>query len=78
MTQVESEPRAVIVLITDDRVIPIGRIGSTTPCDLGLIDWLLRLQLAASRLGWSIRLTETHPELRELVGFVGVTDRFGL
>jgi hypothetical protein len=77
MTDADDEPRAVIVLVVRDREIPLGTIDPGIRCDLGLIDTILRLRLAATRLGWSIRVTHADDELRELVELVGLTDCFG-
>ena len=42
--------------------------------DLGTIDALARLQLAARRLGLDVRLRDVSPELCELIDFVGLAD----
>jgi hypothetical protein len=42
-------------------------------CDLGFVEGLLRVQLTARRFGWSIKLREVQPDLRELVELVGLT-----
>ena len=41
---------------------------------LGAVDQLARLQLAARRLGCSIRLRDACPELWELVDLLGLTE----
>lgn len=43
-------------------------------CDLRTVDDLLRLRLAAARLGLSIRVTGVDDRLRELVELVGLAD----
>ena len=40
--------------------------------DLGLVDALARLKLAARRLGWSMRVCEPSVELAELLDLVGL------
>lgn len=53
-------------------VLPEG----TRP-DLGGVDALARLQLAARRLGWSIRLCTVCPRLGEVVDLAGLADVLG-
>ena len=45
--------------------------------DLGTVDALARLQLAARRLGLELRLCRAPPELVELVHFVGLGEVLG-
>ena len=54
------------------REVPLGWIGHGRPCDLGLIDELAHIQLAARRHGWSLRLRRTSPELAELLALTGL------
>jgi hypothetical protein len=68
----------VILLVTGERELLLGSIGPAVRCDLGLIDAILRLRLAALRLGWAIRLTDVDRDLGELVGLVGLDDCLGL
>jgi ABC-type transporter Mla MlaB component len=44
------------------------------PVDAVCVDALARLQLAARRTGCQVRLRNASDELRELVGFMGLTD----
>ena len=44
------------------------------PADAVTVDALARLQLAARRYGWSVRLLHASPELHELVSFMGLTE----
>ena len=67
-------PNAIAVLLRDDRRVVLGPIDDGQRCGLGLIDELLRLQLALLRLGWQLRLEAVQPELRELFELVGLTD----
>jgi hypothetical protein len=46
--------------------------------DLAGVDALARLQLAARRLGWSIRLCTVCPRLGEVVDLAGLADVLGL
>ena len=68
-------PRAVVVLEQDGRDVLLGDVDHSARCDLGLVEDLLRLQLHARRLGWTIRITEVQPRLRELFELVGLTER---
>lgn len=53
--------------------VVVGRMVGRRP-DLALLDALARLQLAARRLGCSIRLRNPCPELCELLDLVGLAD----
>ncbi len=68
----DSDPPAVIVLQCDGRDIVLGPLAIQDRCDIGLVERILRLQLSARRMGWSIRLVDVPLELRELVEFVGL------
>ena len=46
--------------------------------DLGTVESLARLQLAARRCGLELRLTDVPAELEELITFVGLADALGL
>jgi hypothetical protein len=46
--------------------------------DLGTVDALARLRLAARRSGLELRLTRVPEELRELITFVGLAEVLGL
>ncbi len=49
-------------------------MGGVTDPDLATVDALARLQLAARRLGRSIRLRHASRELRELLSLAGLSD----
>lgn len=66
----------MVVLVVGDRELPLRRVGPATRCHLGLVDDLLRLRLAAVRSGWAIKLSDVHPDLRELFELVGLGDCF--
>lgn len=63
------------MLVQGQREVLLGTVDRTTRCDLGLVDDLLRLQLIARRMGWSIRITDVRSDLRELFELVGLVDR---
>jgi ABC-type transporter Mla MlaB component len=71
----EQAPRAVVVLQQDGHDVVLGSVDRADRCDLGLVDDLLRLQLAAERFGWSLRITQVRADLRELFELVGLADR---
>ena len=74
MDAAPDRPRAVVVLVRDDGgEVLLGPVHAPGRCDLGFVDDLLRVQLAARRFGWSIKLREVQPDLRELVELVGLT-----
>jgi hypothetical protein len=78
MTQAKTTPDAVIVLVVDGRELPIAAVRATTPGDLQLVDQLARLFLRAARMGWTIRLTDLRPDLRDVVELAGLGECFGL
>lgn len=69
---------ATVTLVRGDREVRLGRVGGGARCDLGLVDRLLRLQLAARRLGWSVRLDDVRDDLRALLVLVGLADALAL
>lgn len=78
---VPDEGSTAVVLRLDDGVeVVIGHVDDERP-GLDLVDRLARLQLAARRLGWVIRLRHPHDrrcrltELLELVGLDVVLGR---
>jgi len=66
-------PRAVVVLRRDGEDVLLGPVYGPDRCDLGFVEDLLRVQLAARRFGWSIELRDVQPDLRELIELVGLT-----
>jgi anti-anti-sigma regulatory factor len=74
MAGADEGQRAVVVLVEDGREVVLGSIGDTIRCDLALVDELLKLQLITKRLGWTIRIVDVRPELRELFDLVGLTE----
>lgn len=64
----------MIVLVAGDHSTTLATIGPEVRCDLKLVDDILRLRLTATRLGWSLRLTDVEEPLRELMELVGLGD----
>ena len=67
-------PAAVAVLRRDDGEVILGPVYGPECSDLALVDDLLRVQLAARRFGWCIRLHQVRDDLRELLELTGVTE----
>jgi ABC-type transporter Mla MlaB component len=73
-----SEPergRAVVLLCQDGREVELDGVDRPDRCNLGLVEDLLRLQLHARRLGWSIRVVEVRADVLELFELVGLVDQ---
>jgi hypothetical protein len=71
-------PRAVVVLRRDGEDVLLGPVYGPDRCDLGFVEDLLRVQLAARRFGWVIELRDVRDDLRELIEMVGLgTDLVG-
>lgn len=51
---------------------------SDTTVDVRLVDALARLQIAAKRFGWTMRVRDADAELVELVELVGLTEVLAL
>jgi hypothetical protein len=45
---------------------------ATEPADLAMVDGLLRILVAARRVGWAVRVDGATEDLRELFGFLGL------
>ena len=68
----------MVVLRRDGEDVLLGPVYGPDRCDLGFVEDLLRVQLAARRFGWTIRLVEVRDDLRELIEMVGLgTDLVG-
>lgn len=65
MEEGDERPRAVVLLLRDGQEVLLGPVYGPDRCNLGFVEGLLRVQLAARRFGWLIRLTEVRPDLRE-------------
>ena len=66
--------RDVVLVLDDDVEVVLWRMDGLSGPDLGLVDRLARLQLAARRLGYAIRLRNPCDELRALLDLVGLSD----
>jgi hypothetical protein len=66
-------PRAVVLLCRDGEDLLLGPVYGADRCDLGFVEDLLRVQLAARRFGWTIKLRQVREDLRELIELVGLT-----
>jgi hypothetical protein len=65
---------ALVVVVDDGTEMVVGHMGACRP-DIGCIDALARLQLAARRCGWALVVRDPHPQLGpllELCGLAGV------
>jgi hypothetical protein len=66
-------PRAVVVLrLGGGGAVTLGTVDRAVPCDLDLVERLLRLQLVAKRAGWAVELLVVCPELRRLFDVAGL------
>jgi hypothetical protein len=71
-------PTATLVVIVDDGTeLVVGRMGPERP-DLGCVNALARLQLAARRCGWTLVVRDPHPLLGGLLELVGLDGVVGL
>lgn len=68
----DDRPTAVVYLLRDGEEHLLGPVYGPCSCDLGFVEDLVRVQLAARRFGWSIRLVDVRPDLLELVELVGL------
>ena len=62
----------MVVLVRGDAEVASWPLAGCGPPDLALVDELARLQLAARRLGYSIRLRGACLELSKLLDLVGL------
>ena len=67
----------MVVLRRDGEDVLLGPVYGPDRCDLGFVEDLLRVQLAARRFGWTIRLVEVREDLRELIDLVGLSPDLG-
>jgi hypothetical protein len=70
-------PTIVVIVVDDGTEIVVGRVDART-ADLELVDALARLQLAARRHGWALRLRDVAEELQALLEFLGLADVLAL
>ena len=59
------------------RAVVVCDAGSITDPDLGTVDALARLRLAARRAGYELRLARVPPQLTELVDLAGLSTALG-
>jgi hypothetical protein len=69
--------RAEVVLVRDGGELTRFPLLVRDAVDLGLVDQLARLQLAARRLGCAIQLRDACPELLDLLDLVGLRVEVG-
>jgi hypothetical protein len=62
-----------VVLVRGDVEVASWPLAAATPTDLSVVDHVARLQLAARRLGCSIRLRDACGQLWELLDLAGLT-----
>ncbi len=63
---------AIVVLVRGNAAVAAWPLPAPSRPDLSSVDELARLQVAALRLGCSIRLRDPSPELSQLLDLVGV------
>lgn len=68
---------AIVVVVGDGREVAIARVADLGRPDLAAIDAIARLQLAARRQGWEVRLSGTCRELGELLDLAGLAEVLG-
>jgi hypothetical protein len=77
MLEVAGDGLRVVVLVLDGDVeVVLWRMDGMSDPDLRVVDALARLQLAARRVGGSIRLRNPCERLRALLEVAGLTDVF--
>lgn len=67
-------PRSLVLVIDGGAEVTLWRGEAPPHADLPLVEDLLRLQLAARRRGWRVRLDNPCPQLLELLDLVGLAD----
>lgn len=73
MTAPDRVTLALVTLVHGDTEVPFGRVVGRDP-DLAVVNALARLQLAAGRVGCSIRLRAVCSHLDELIALAGLTE----
>jgi hypothetical protein len=63
-----------VVLVRGDAEVASWAIPAGQNLDLSMVDYLARLQLAARRVGCSLRLRDSPSRLRELLDLAGLSD----
>jgi hypothetical protein len=67
-----------MALVSDGREMSLGCVDREGDCPLRELDRILRLTLAAHRLGCDVRVVSLHRDLRNLAELAGVTEVLGL
>jgi hypothetical protein len=67
----------LVVVVDDGTEMVVGHMGPERP-DLGCVNRLARLQLAARRCGWTLVVRDPHPSLAGLLELVGLGGVVGL
>jgi hypothetical protein len=70
----QGDPAAIVALCRGDAELASWPLAGSGPADLAVVDELARLQLAARRMGYSIRLRDACVALLELLDLVGLGD----
>ena len=70
-------PGTIVQIVDGDTTVATWRLPGRGRLDLGLVDALARLHLAARRQGWTVNLAEVDPELDALLGFTGLAEVLG-
>ena len=68
------DPTPCVVLVRGDAEVACWPLPAGRHPDISLVDQLARLQLAARRLGYMIRLRDAPGELRELIDLAGLSE----
>jgi hypothetical protein len=68
----DAEPAAIVAIAVRRGEVVLGPVAPGS-IDLGLIDVLARLHVAARRAGGALRLRDPSPELCELLELVGLS-----
>ena len=68
---------AVVLVVHGDAEVVVGRLTGARP-DITLVDAIARLQLAARRLGCSIRLGGVSSDLRGILELAGLGNDLGV
>ena len=66
------DPEPTVVLVRDGAEVASWPLAEEGPVDLGVVDLLARLVLAARRVGCSLRLRDPGGRLGELLGLTGL------
>lgn len=62
----------VVLVVANDAEVDLCRVDDVPGAGLDVVDHLARLQLAARRLGWSIKVCEPNAALRGLLDLAGL------